>query len=263
MRDRVSNVVGAVRLLVGGRCRQPGGIVLGYHDVVDGPPNTAYDVSPQRLRSHVQALRAWGLQIVPLTELVSRLTGGESVDGLVAFSFDDALEGVHRHALPILTELDVPFTVFVVSAELGTDPPWWPGAGRIMTRAHLAEVAAGGAAVECHTRHHASLPGLAPAALVDEVQGAKHELEDIVGAPTNLLAYPFGHHDPPARAATIEAGFVAGFSFVNGRVTPDLDAHKLPRFTMDARHARPRLALHVARPPQVWPDTQADRITGE
>lgn len=256
-------MTGAFRLLAGARRRGGGGIVLGYHDIVEGDPRNRYDVSPARLRLHLRALRSWGLQLVPLRSLVADLLEGKPVDGQVAVTFDDALEGVHRHALPILTELDVPFTVFAVSAELGTHPAWWPDAGRVMTKEHLLEVAAAGGRIECHTRRHPSLPGLSPAQLRDEVHGAKAELEDLTSSATHLLAYPFGHHDPAVRAEAVDAGFTAGFSFLNGRVTADLDPHKLPRFTMDARHSRLRLALHVARPAEAWPDTQADHIVGE
>lgn len=252
-----------MRLLSGGRSGGAGAIVLGYHDVVDGPARTPYDVTPDQLRMHLTSLRRWGLRLVSLGDVVDALLAGDDVAGTVAVTFDDALQGVHRHALPVLAELEVPFTVFAVSAELGTDPAWWPEAGRIMTKAQLLEVAAAGASIECHTRHHPSLPGLARSALADEVRGAKAELEDCTGVASRLLAYPFGHHDPVVRAEAIDAGFLAGFSFVNGRVTADLDPHKLPRFTMDPRHNRFRLALHVARPAQAWPDTQADQILGE
>lgn len=194
MFERVGGVAGAVRLLAGGRAGGVGGIVLGYHDVVTDSPRTRYDVPLPRFRAQLRALRAWGLQLVPLADMVARLAAGGPVDGLVAVTFDDALEGVYRHAAPVLAELEVPFTVFAVSAELGTEPAWWPDAGRIMSREHLVALAEGGASIECHTRHHPSLPLLDGVARRDEVRGAKAELEDLTGRPVRLLAYPF---EPP------------------------------------------------------------------
>ena len=263
MVGRLGNVVDAVRLLAGGRCRARGGIVLGYHDIVDDHARTPYDVPVDRFRMQMRALRRWGLQLVPLSVLVERVAAGEAVDGMVAVTFDDALEGVHNLAWPVLEDLGIPFTVFAVSDELGTDPAWWPDAGRIMTRQHLVELAAAGANIECHTRHHPSLPALDAATQRDETAGAKAALEDLTGGPVRLLAYPFGHHDRAVRAATADAGFTAGFSFLNGRVVPGEDIYRVPRFTMTSGHHQARLALHVTRAPTSWPDTQLESVTGE
>ena len=38
----------------------------------------------------------------------------------------------------------------------------------------------------------------------------------------DLLAYPSGHHDARVRAHAAAAGYRAGFTFLNGRVLPDL-----------------------------------------
>ncbi|MGI8792371.1 MAG: polysaccharide deacetylase family protein [Acidimicrobiales bacterium] len=263
MLDRVPNVIAAGRLLAGGRSRTKGGVVLGYHDVTDGPARTDYDVTVAALRQQLVALQAWGLRIVPLADLADALIAGQTVDGMVAVTFDDALEGVYRHAWPLLRELEVPFTVFAVSAELGGDPAWWPDAGRIMSQPHLVEMADAGVAIESHSRHHPSLPAVSATVLRDEVVGGKAEIENITGRETTLLAYPFGHHDPAVREVSTEAGFRAGFSFLNGRVTNDQDIFRLPRFTMTSAHHRARLALHVSRRAESWPDTQCDAVKGE
>lgn len=262
MRSRLQEVVAAGRLLAGGRSRAAGGIVLGYHDIVTGDGRTAYDVPVGAFAQHLRLLDRWGLRWIALHDLIDRLQTGRSVDGFVAVTFDDALAGVHRHAWPILDEAGIPFTVFAVTDELGRRPSWWPEAGEVMSRAQLTEMAAGGVNIECHTRHHPSLPALDARRLRDETAGAKNQLEDIIGAPSKLLAYPFGHHDSAVRSAATAAGFHAGFSFLNGRVTADQDHYKLPRFTMDPRHRRVRLALHVARPPESWPPTQHDVVVG-
>ncbi|MCW2816684.1 MAG: hypothetical protein JWN84_4139, partial [Nocardioides sp.] len=38
------------------------------------------------------------------------------------------------------------------------------------------------------------------------------------------------------------------------------DVLRLPRFTMGAHHGRLRLAYHLARPADSWPDHQLDRV---
>jgi peptidoglycan/xylan/chitin deacetylase (PgdA/CDA1 family) len=91
-----------------------GAVVFTYHDIDDEPANaTSYLATPDRFRSQLRSFMAWGLRFVELgelCELCDRHRRDESLDGLAAVSFDDGLQGVYQHALPILRELDVPAT---------------------------------------------------------------------------------------------------------------------------------------------------------
>jgi peptidoglycan/xylan/chitin deacetylase (PgdA/CDA1 family) len=258
---RLAGALGGLGVLLGRRCRTPGAVVFAYHDIGDDTP-VDYLVSPGRFRRHLVMAQRAGLRFVPLAELTEAFLAGRSVDDLASVVFDDALAGVHHQALPILAELDVPATVFVVTDALGESPPWWSGAGRTMTPAELCDAAAMGVDMAAHTRHHPSLVAVAGSELTDEVAGSRARLEDLVQRPVDLFAYPFGHHDPAVRAAVAGAGFRAAYTFLNGRIVPGLDPFKLPRLTMSSTHDAPHLAYHVARSASSWPDHQADRVGG-
>ncbi|HEX2063500.1 MAG TPA: polysaccharide deacetylase family protein, partial [Acidimicrobiales bacterium] len=258
---RLRGAVEAGRVLAGGRLRTPGAIVLAYHDVGDDSANkTDYYVSPRQLRAQLTAARAWGLRFVDLAELTEAVASGEDLDGMAAVVFDDSLAGVHHHALPVLLDLGVPATVFAVSDALGTSPPWWPGAARVMTRAELEEMAALGFRVASHTRTHPSLPPLGARRQADELAGSRAALEDVTGGPVELFAYPYGHYDPGVRAAVADAGYRAGYSFLNGRITAGMDRFRLPRLNMWPGQGPARLAYHVARPPASWPCPEPDTV---
>jgi peptidoglycan/xylan/chitin deacetylase (PgdA/CDA1 family) len=229
--------------------RTRGAVVLTYHDVSDGPATLAGQVSSRELRKQLTAAQNWGLHFVDLRDLTRRLRSGDSVDGLGAVAFDDALVGVHRHAVPLLTDLGVPATVFVVSSRLGTSsPPWYPNADRTMTREELLESAAAGLEIESHTRTHPDLRELEAPALTDELVGSRAELEDLLGREVTLLAYPGGFCDRMARNSAEHAGYDAAFSFDPGRIEGGLDRYALPRLPMPARAGRLRLAYTLARP---------------
>ena len=163
---KVSGVPGAAGALATGRLpvRGRGAAVLCYHDVGTDPANrTDYYLGPDLFRAHLEWIRAWGLTVVPLAEIVDRHAGGRDLDGLVAITFDDALHGVLEHAAPILEEHHAPATVFVVTDVVGVDPPFWPGAARTLRPDELQELCASGlVTLGSHTATHASLPDVAP-----------------------------------------------------------------------------------------------------
>lgn len=264
---RATGPLAAAGRLVRGRAASGGAAVLCYHDVVAGQGGQEVsldlNVSVGQLRRHLGLVRRLGYRFVSLPELTARAAGRQPVDGLLAVTFDDALAGVARHAVPLLVELEVPATIFAVSSVWGNHPPWWAGSGPTMTREELLEAHAVGMTVASHTRTHPSLPTLTAGGLDHELAGSRSELEDLVQVPVQLLAYPFGHHDSAVRGAAAAAGYVAAYTFLNGRVTGTEDRLRLPRFTMGRHHDRRRLAYHLSRAPESWPDHQQDRVTGE
>jgi peptidoglycan/xylan/chitin deacetylase (PgdA/CDA1 family) len=256
---RLGGAAGALRLLTGGTLDTPGAIVFAYHDVGDDPANTTdYYVSPAMLRDQLSWGQAWGLRFVDLTTLTDAVQRGAGLDRLAAIVFDDSLVGVHHHAMPVLADMGLPATVFTVSAALGSSPPWWSGAARVMTRDELLELPSAGIRVQSHTRTHPSLPLLDDRGVQREIADSRAELEDLVQAPVDLFAYPFGHYDRRARAVVAESGYRAGYSFLNGRITAGLDRYRLPRLNMWPGQTRARLAYHLARPASSWPDHQLE-----
>jgi peptidoglycan/xylan/chitin deacetylase (PgdA/CDA1 family) len=260
---RVVGLARGVAALSGWRLRTRGATVLTYHDVTDGSRNTAESVSAAALRTQLAEAARLGMRFVPLPELGERLLAGDSVDGLGAITFDDALIGVHRNAVGVLSDLGLSATVFVVSDRLGVSAPaWYPGSERVMTVDELREVARAGIDVQSHTCTHADLPMLAGPALDRELGDSRAALSDLLGSDVDYLAYPFGHYDARVCAAARRAGYRAAFTFRNGRITPGLDAYRLPRLPMWADARRLRLAYSLARPPWSFPEHQLGAVTG-
>lgn len=253
----------ALRTMATRRVSTSGAVVLGYHDVQPlDAIGTDYTVTPELLRWQLAKALQWGVRFVTLPDLTRTWLAGHSVDGLASVVFDDALVGVHRYAAGILDELNVPGTLFPLTRGLGQRPGWWAGAARTMTATETTELLGLGWSVGSHTRTHASLPELSLAAARDEIAGSRADLEDATGRAITTIAYPFGHHNAPVRDLCREAGYDIGFTFLNGRVTTDLDAFRLPRLTMTMRSSGWRWAYHLSRSAGSWPDTQLPEVMG-
>lgn len=106
-----------------------GGVILCYHNVVAGT-----DAGPSdrlglhmRLPTFERQMRwlAGTYEVVPLADLVGGWSRGASLRGLAAVTFDDGYSGVFDHAWPLLRDLSIPATVFVVAEAPGRDEGFW------------------------------------------------------------------------------------------------------------------------------------------
>lgn len=120
---RASGLLALARLL------RSDGVILCYHNVVadgdSGPesglglhmPRTVFERQMRWLRSHYE--------VVSLEEFVARRARGASLGGVAAVTFDDGYAGVFSHAWPLLQQLGVPATVFIVAHAPDTREGFW------------------------------------------------------------------------------------------------------------------------------------------
>jgi len=108
--------------------------------------------------------------------------------------------------------------------------------GRPLTPAELCRLAGlPGISVGSHTMTHARLGGLTAAEQGSELVGSKTALEDMLGNPVVLLAYPYGkaddvNADTPHVAKT--AGYRAAFTTSGRPVVPSSHAYAVARLTV-------------------------------
>ena len=205
-----------------------GAAVLLYHAVgAPGEPASRFVVPVRRLERQLRWLARHRYRVVALSEL---LEADDLPRKTVALTFDDGYVDNLALAFPVLQRLGLPATVFAVSDRQEND---WdregPLRGRpLLTPERLRELASL-VAVGAHTRSHRSLEHLPAQELEEEVGGCRRELEEALGVPIDLFAYPYGQFDEEARSAVEAAGFSGAVGVVSGRVHSDDDPYALPR----------------------------------
>lgn len=191
----VQRVCGRMGWRSRGRC-----VVLYYHSVRD----------EQRACFHAQMARlaSW-TQVVPLARLLRPGQAGWNV----CLTFDDGFDNVRRNALPSLTQLNLPASVFVVTGNLGRLPEWPidprdPDATEhVMTAEQVIELSRANIEIGSHTVSHANLPRLRPDELRAELLESKRALEALLGTPIRTLSLPFGAYNRETLHAARDAGY--------------------------------------------------------
>ncbi len=104
---------------------QASGHILVYHRVaVPAADPYAICITPERFGEHLSLL-VDGYRPMSLTELLRGLDAGDLPPRAVTLTFDDGYADNALTALPLLREVDVPATVFVATATLGTEVEFW------------------------------------------------------------------------------------------------------------------------------------------
>jgi len=133
--------------------------------------------------------------------------------GLVGLTFDDGYEDILSTALPTLETLGFSATLFVVAGMLGEENTWEHRGGpvprlRLLEADGVREVSERGMEIGSHSVTHPRLSGLDSGTLIREVGDSRQMLSEIVNAPVEGFAYPYGAVDRPAVRAARNAGYV-------------------------------------------------------
>lgn len=201
--------------------------ILCYHEV-DPAWTSPLAVAPAEFEAQAAWLARRG-RVVGLDAVEDRLGGGRVLPrGRVAITFDDGFAGVHTHALPVLRRLDLPATVFVVTATLAEprrEVDWVLGSVdrplRPLTTEQILEMRAAGLRFGSHSHAHRVLTELGEKEMEQDLRRSREVLEDLLGEPARWVAYPRGRHDARVRRAAIRAGFTHGFALPESPERPD------------------------------------------
>lgn len=114
-----------------------GVVILGYHRVASDPHDPhGLTVTPDLFREQMAVVRRSFLPI-PLCASLAPHGNRDSSPGWmpVAITFDDGYRDVLKEALPILEELQIPATLFVVTGAHG-EPFWWDALRWLISQGH-------------------------------------------------------------------------------------------------------------------------------
>jgi peptidoglycan/xylan/chitin deacetylase (PgdA/CDA1 family) len=212
--------------------------VLMYHRIgkANNDWEARYAVSPRNFKAQMVALAKKGLRAVTADALMNWLEKGITLPNRAfLITFDDGFRGVYDHAMPVLKELNWPFTVFLVSDLIGAHDEWTRSSNPagiaypLLNIDDIKNMQQHGACFQSHTRTHPSLPTLDNEQLVDQLSVSRASLTKLLGHEVEYIAYPFGHLDERVKAATQAAGYRAGFSTQPGFNRKDVDPFRIRR----------------------------------
>jgi peptidoglycan/xylan/chitin deacetylase (PgdA/CDA1 family) len=201
--------------------------ILMYHVINPPPPGAKFPglyVPPEEFAAQMRALATAGFHAVTMDQMLANWTRGTPLPSgkPIVLSFDNGYQSQLTKALPVLRRLG---WVGVENIQLTGLPPSQGG----LSRAQVSELVASGWELDTQGVSHADLVTLAPAALREQVAGARGEVQRRYRVPVNWFCYPSGHYNATVIAEVKAAGYVGSTTVVPGWAAPGEDRYSLPR----------------------------------
>ncbi len=186
--------------------------VLYYHSVLpDSEVTTRNEVtiSPENLKTQLQLVKDLGYTTITMSELNDYIINNKEIPKKsILITFDDGYADNYVHAFPILKELDMKATIFVISS--GID------GGYYMSSDQLKDMVNYGIDIESHTVNHVHLDTLSYEEQLKELKDSKATIEKITNKEVLSIAFPFGDYNENTLKAVTDAGYSIAFTTNRG-----------------------------------------------
>jgi peptidoglycan/xylan/chitin deacetylase (PgdA/CDA1 family) len=164
-----------------------------FHSVQPVPAAEMSQYPLARFKKFFAALAERGYTGITVRDAATGTGSSESGRKPLLLTFDDGLQSIFTHALPVLQHYGHRATIFCVAGFYGNASSWDIFSGnRHLTHREIVEIAAQGHEIGSHTCSHAYLPYLNDGDLYRELAESKTRLEEIISAPVTSISFPFG-----------------------------------------------------------------------
>ncbi|MBL4933411.1 polysaccharide deacetylase family protein [Clostridium paridis] len=187
--------------------------VLCYHAF--GDDKSDLFVTAAKFKEQLEYLKNNGYFTLTIDEFSDYILNKKPVpEKSVLITIDDGYLNNYQIAYPILKELGMNATIFIITSGVGDN-------GYYMTSAQLVEMSQNGIDIGSHTTNHQELDKLSYAEQLKIAKDSKADLEKIIGKPINTFCYPFGKYNQDTKKAAKDAGYSLSFNLGGG--TADLN----------------------------------------
>ena len=184
--------------------RENGLRVLMYHSITnEDSSDDIWSLGLNSFSKHLSYLDGnKNINLYRCTDLISQ----RPKDGIM-ITLDDGYRNNFEVAAPILFELKIPFSVFVITDFIKQAKK------NFMNESMLKELAGHPlVSIGSHSRSHVRLTKCNRKELANEISGSKSYLEDLLGREIDMFSYPHGDFNSVVRSEVLKAEYKLGFT---------------------------------------------------
>jgi peptidoglycan/xylan/chitin deacetylase (PgdA/CDA1 family) len=172
-------------------------------------------VSPNEFERQMRFLFQKGFRCLSLSEVITNWQQGKpQLERSFVLTFDDGYIDTYENASPILRKFGFTATIFVVAK------PVEEGNKGYLSWQEMRELAQNHFTFGSHTLTHPRLPSLDNKTIERELDESKKIIEDHLGQPVDMLAYPYGKSNERIQDMACKAGYHAACGVTLGHWGP-------------------------------------------
>jgi len=205
--------------------------IFAYHRIgEDQYPETNIRLS--QFEDHIQELTHDNYNVMALPDVLKMLTAGKSLpEKTVVLTFDGGHASIYRHAVPLLQDANLPFTLFI-GADLidsgSNEYMQWTDIKKLSKDKHIT--------IGMHPATYQRLYTEDKQTIKHEINRGKSRIRDMTGITPTLFAYPFGEYSNTYREIVGTLGLSAAVTQNSAVGHLETDMLALPRFSMTERY---------------------------
>ena len=196
--------------------------VLMYHKIDENSESSRLSVSPRSFKRQMYFLKTHKYNVVRLEDLAILIKKDNVPAKTIAITFDDGYEDNYKIAYPMLKELGLNATIFIVPSMIGIDG--------YLTWPEVIEMSESGIiSIGSHTMTHAWLPDQPEQKLDSQILDSKRAIESHIRKKIYSFSYPLGGFNENIRRKVIGAGYSIAVTTNPGKKYPKHDLFAMKR----------------------------------
>lgn len=209
--------------------------ILMYHNINDeyDVKDRTVEMSVSEFKDQMEAITKEGYESISLYQYVDYVSGKcDLPEKPIIITFDDGYLNNYTVAFPILKEMNIKATIFIITGRMGMQsgvkyPHFTWEQAKEMEDSGLIDI-------ESHTNFHNELNNISYSNVAFELRKSKYLIDKYLNKNTSFLAYPYGFYNEYVKTAAEKAGYLASVRIISknpGVNTKEQNIYELKRIT--------------------------------
>ena len=201
--------------------------VIMYHKIDNNSAVSRLSVSPENFKRQMCFLKNQRYNVVKLEDLPEIIKRNKIPPKTIAITFDDGYESNYTNAFPVLKQLGLHATIFIIPAMVGTEG--------YLTWSQITEMSESGfITIGSHSMTHPWLPAQPVQKLDQEIRDSKIAIESRLNKEAPSFSYPLGGFNKDVRERVARAGYKIAVATNPGKKYPKHDIFAMKRLRISS-----------------------------
>ncbi len=185
--------------------------VLMYHNLTEDYPEgtDGANISPKLFEEHMKGILERGYTPIFVSDYYNSVQRGQELpENPIIITFDDGYLSNYELVFPIIKELKIPITIFIVTSTVGESPSGGKVSYPHFTWAQAREMQESGFVdIQSHSHTHKDMTTLSQAKLQEDLRLSRYLIEKNLNKNCYVFSYPFGRYNKQTSSLARLAGY--------------------------------------------------------